>query len=169
MRRLTVAGHSLHPMLIVFPLGLLITSLVWDIVYLATGDGQWSVFAFWTIVAGIVGGGLAAIPGLIDWKAIPPRTRANRIATFHLLLNLCVFALFAVSLVLRASDGIAASRLGSMAPGWAGIAVGAISGWLGGELVEQLGVGVHDGANVNAPSSLRRRPPADRSRPHPAS
>lgn len=28
------------------------------------------------------------------------------------------------------------------------------TGWLGGELVDRLGVGVHEGANVNAPSSL---------------
>jgi hypothetical protein len=27
-------------------------------------------------------------------------------------------------------------------------------GWLGGELVERLGVGVHEGANLNAPNSL---------------
>jgi hypothetical protein len=31
------------------------------------------------------------------------------------------------------------------------------TGWLGGELVDRLAVGVDDGAHVNAPSSLRRR------------
>ena len=30
-----------------------------------------------------------------------------------------------------------------------------VTAWLGGELVDRLGVGVDDGANVNAPSSLR--------------
>lgn len=48
----------------------------------------------------------------------------------------------------------------------AGIAV--ISGWLGGELVERLGVGVHEGANVNASNSLTderaRHLPRDRAR-----
>ena len=34
----------------------------------------------------------------------------------------------------------------------AGLAL--VGGWLGGELVERLGVGVSDGANLNAPSSL---------------
>ena len=33
-----------------------------------------------------------------------------------------------------------------------------ISGWLGGELVERLGVGVDEGANLNAPSSLAGKP-----------
>jgi hypothetical protein len=32
-----------------------------------------------------------------------------------------------------------------------------ITGWLGGELVDRLGVGVDEGAHVNAPSSLKSR------------
>jgi uncharacterized membrane protein len=38
----------------------------------------------------------------------------------------------------------------------AGLAL--VTGWLGGELVDRLGVGVDEGANVNAPSSLSGRP-----------
>jgi hypothetical protein len=38
-----------------------------------------------------------------------------------------------------------------------GVALGAVGGWLGGELVDRLGVGVDEGANVDAPSSLTRR------------
>jgi hypothetical protein len=30
-----------------------------------------------------------------------------------------------------------------------------VSGWLGGELVERMGIGVHEGAHPDAPSSLR--------------
>ena len=33
-----------------------------------------------------------------------------------------------------------------------------ISGWLGGELVDRLGVGVDRGANLNAPNSLSGQP-----------
>lgn len=33
-----------------------------------------------------------------------------------------------------------------------------VAGWLGGELVDRLGVGVDDGANLNAPNSLSGRP-----------
>ena len=38
------------------------------------------------------------------------------------------------------------------------IAVGIASGaaWLGGELVDRLGIGVHDDAHPDAPSSLRK-------------
>jgi hypothetical protein len=34
---------------------------------------------------------------------------------------------------------------------------GATGGWLGGELVDRLGVGVDNGANLNAPNSISGR------------
>jgi uncharacterized membrane protein len=36
--------------------------------------------------------------------------------------------------------------------------LGAVAGWLGGELVDRLGVGVDDGAHLDAPNSLSGRP-----------
>jgi hypothetical protein len=33
-----------------------------------------------------------------------------------------------------------------------------VTGWLGGELVERLGVGVDEGAHLQAPSSLSGKP-----------
>jgi len=38
------------------------------------------------------------------------------------------------------------------------IALALVAGWLGGELVDRLGVGVDEGANLNAPNSLSGRP-----------
>jgi len=37
---------------------------------------------------------------------------------------------------------------------FAGFVLAGITGWLGGELVDRLGVGVDEGANVNALNSL---------------
>lgn len=54
--KVKVAGHPLHPMLIVFPLGLLATSLIFDLIHGITGNGFFSVVAFWMISAGIIGG-----------------------------------------------------------------------------------------------------------------
>jgi uncharacterized membrane protein len=39
-----------------------------------------------------------------------------------------------------------------------GVALAGLTGWLGGELVDRLGVGVDDGAHLNSPSSLSGRP-----------
>jgi uncharacterized membrane protein len=60
-------GHPIHPMLVVFPLGLLVTSLIFDVLRLATGNGELAVVSFWCIAGGIVGGLLAAVFGLWDW------------------------------------------------------------------------------------------------------
>jgi uncharacterized membrane protein len=39
-----------------------------------------------------------------------------------------------------------------------GLLAALVTGWLGGELVDRLGVGVDPGANLDAPSSLSNRP-----------
>src|SRR5215213_1816537 len=40
----------------------------------------------------------------------------------------------------------------------AGASLAVVTGWFGGELVERLGVGVADGAHLNAPNSLSKHP-----------
>jgi uncharacterized membrane protein len=154
--RVVVAGHAVHPMLIVFPLGLLATSVVWDVCALATHGGRWALISFWTIVAGVVGALLAAVPGFIDWLGIPAGTRARKLGLYHMVINLAVVALFVLSLVARwfAPGGYEAAGAGSMIFGWIGVALAVVSSWLGGELVETLGISVREGANPDAPSSL---------------
>ena len=88
-------GHPIHQMLIVFPLGLLGTSLFFDIAYLVSGNSQWALIAYWMIVAGILSALVAAVFGLIDWLAIPAGTRAKRIGALHGGGNLVVVLLFA--------------------------------------------------------------------------
>jgi uncharacterized membrane protein len=158
--KVRIAGHAVHPMLVTFPLGLLTTSVVWDICRLATGNATWGVVAFWTIVAGVAGGLLAAVPGFIDWLVIPRRTRARTIGVYHMILNLAVVGMFVVSLLARwqAPGGYAAAGIGRMVWGWFGVAISVVSAWLGGELIETLGISVRDGANPDAPSSLTERP-----------
>jgi uncharacterized membrane protein len=156
--RARVLGHAIHPMLIVFPLGLLATAVVFDIVYLVTGRSGFPLAAAYMIGAGIVGGLLAAVFGLIDWLAVPAGTRAKRIGAAHGIGNVLVVALFAVSWLLRArADGWDPSAL-ALVFSFVGVALAAVTGWLGGELVDRLGVGVDDDAHLDAPSSLSRRP-----------
>jgi uncharacterized membrane protein len=70
-------GHPIHPMVIVFPLGLLATAVAFDIVGLAQADRSWFLISFWMIAAGIIGGLLAVVFGLLDWLGIPSGTRAK--------------------------------------------------------------------------------------------
>src|SRR5881396_1764360 len=118
--KLEVAGHALHPMLIAFPLGLLGTSVVWDICALITGKPLWGTIAYWTITAGIISGLVAAVPGFIDWLYVPKRTRAKAVGVYHMLLNVTVLVLFGISLFARRSapDGYPHAGFLRMLPGW---------------------------------------------------
>ena len=148
-----IFGHAIHPILIVYPLGLLSAAVVFDVIYLVTGNPTWTTVSFWMIAAGIVGGLLAAVFGLIDYLNIPSGTRAARIGLLHGLTNVFVMILFVASWLLRRNSPDVPSTA-AFALSFIGVAAAFLGGWLGGELVERLGVGVTPDANLNAPNSL---------------
>ena len=152
-----IMGHPIHPILIPFPIGLLTTAVVFDVLYLITSSGRWAGISFWMIGAGVIGGLLAAVFGLIDWLAIPSGTRAKAVGLLHGLTNFLMVALFAISWLLRAEvpgePGVVAIVLSFL-----GVGLASLGGFLGGELVFRLGVGVSEEANLNGPSSLSRGP-----------
>jgi len=151
--RAKLLGHPIHPMLVVFPLGLLGMAVIFDVIALALAQGYWSEIALWMMVAGVVTGLLAAPFGLIDWVAIPSGTRAKRIGALHGIGNVVVVLLFAGSAWLRWDSPQTPSAVALMLS-FGGLVLALITGWLGGELVDRLGVGVDEGAHLNAPSSL---------------
>lgn len=152
-------GHPIHPMFIPFPLGLLGSAVLFDLIALIGGD--WPSLAhaaFYMIAAGILAGLLAAVFGAIDWLAIPGGTRAKGIATLHGLGNVVIVALFAVAWLLRNGDPPDDAAGLPIVLEVVGVLGALVTGWLGGELVDRLGVGVATGANLDAPSSLSGRP-----------
>lgn len=153
-------GHPIHQMLIPFPFGLLATAVIFDIVYLLWGNPTMVTVSYWMIVAGIIGALAAAPFGLIDWLAIPQGTRAKSVGLLHGLGNVVVLVLFVASWYLRYSSPsvpppppYVPSTL-ALVLSFLGFALAGVTGWLGGELVDRLSVGVDDGANLDAPSSL---------------
>ena len=154
--RAKLLGHPIHQMLIVFPLGLLAMAVIFDLIALVTGTGYWSEIAYWMIAAGVITGLLSAPFGFIDWLAIPSGTRAKRIGAVHGIGNVVVVLLFAGSWLMR-RDAPAAPETLALLLSFAGGGLALFTGWLGGELVDRLSVGVDEGAHVDAPSSLRTR------------
>ncbi len=142
----SVLTHPIHPMLIVFPIGLWVFSLACDLIRLAGAPGSaWVTVAFFTMIGGLIGALCAAVPGFIDlffYKggAAP----VKKTALMHMTINLAVVVLYAINIWLRAKNGANVST-GLSAPvllSIVGVALLCVSGWLGGQLVHVYGVGV---------------------------
>jgi uncharacterized membrane protein len=162
--RAKIFGHPIHQMLIVFPLGLLATAVIFDVVGLVRDHGEWSAASYHMIAAGVIFGLIAALFGFIDYLGIRANTRAKRIGRLHGLGNVLVVVLFAASWYLRRPAPDAPSTM-ALVLSIAGVLLALVTGWLGGELVDRLGVGVDDGAHLDAPSSLSGRPARGDARP----
>lgn len=145
-------------MLVVFPLGLLGGSLLFDIAYLVSDQSRWAEMAYWMIVVGVPAGLLTAAFGFIDWLMIPRRTRARRVGVLHAVANVVMLGLFVASWILRHPQPLDPPGA-AIGCSLLGIALAAIAGWLGGELVDRHGIGVADDASLNARSSLSRSSP----------
>ena len=136
--RASIGGHPIHPMLIPFPIALLVFSLLSDLIYLWRGNPVWkSYVAFYTLLGGIIGGAAAAIPGLIDWATLTDRD-AVRVANWHARVNIITLVIFIASFYLRTSSGASLIPSIPMLPiilSTVGVVGLTIAGWLGGELV----------------------------------
>ena len=154
--RAKLFGHPIHQMLVAFPIGLLVTAVVFDIAALVRHSPGWFEVSFWMILAGVVGGLMAAPFGLIDFLHIPKGTRARSVGLRHGLGNVVLLALFTASFLMR-WDAPRRPETLALVLSFAGVLTGTMTAWLGGELVDRLGVGVDPGANLNAPSSLKAR------------
>jgi uncharacterized membrane protein len=152
-------------MLIVLPLGLLSMGVLFDVAYLVTNDASFAEVAFWNIAAGVLGGVLAAVFGLIDWLAIPKNTRARRVGLWHGGGNVAIVLLFLVSWLLRLPNHAYSPHILPFVLGVVAISGALVTAWLGGELVYRLGVAVDDDAGLNASSSLNRDGIASARRP----
>jgi uncharacterized membrane protein len=140
-----IAGHPIHPMLIVFPIAFLVTVLATDIVYLNTDEPGWATASLWLVGAGVVTALVAALFGFTDFLG-EERIRYIADAWRHMIGNLVAVTLAAVSWILRVTQGAEEAVLP-----WGltlSVAVALVlvyTGWLGGELVHRGRVGVHEG------------------------
>jgi uncharacterized membrane protein len=137
-------------MLVAIPIGLWLFSLVCDLVFrFGSTNPNWEIVAKYTLVAGIVGALIAALPGFIDMLSLP--WPLKRVALLHMAINLTVVALYIVNAWLR-RRGVSDAAI------WLSVisvAMLAVSGWLGGKLVYVHGVAVEPEA---APANSTRQP-----------
>lgn len=156
--KVKLLGHPIHPILIVFPLGLLAMALLFDLLRIVLGNAELATASYWMIIAGVVMGLVAAVFGFIDWLALPGGTRAKSIGLMHGGGNVVVVVLFLLAWLMRGNEPGHVATTTALILELVGGLIATGTGWLGGELVDRLGVGVDDGANLNAPNSLSGKP-----------
>ena len=153
----SIAGHPIHPMLVPIAIGGLVLSFIFDIVCLSTGRiDPWSQVAFFTMIGGIVGALIAALFGFVDMLSLPSGSYTKRIALIHMALNLTLVVLFIASAWLRPDNGSPAGTPFILS--FVGILMLLASGWLGGKLVFEGGVGVSAGEEPAAGAAPTNRP-----------
>jgi uncharacterized membrane protein len=145
----SIKGHPSHAMLVPLPIGLWIFALVADIMVHMGRVPGWRSAAYYAIGVGVVGALVAAVPGLIDLMALPPG-RTRRTGIIHMGINLLAVVVFAVNFLTRYGN---VDHSGMLRLTAIGVALIAVSGWLGGEMVYVGGVGVAPGARETGPPS----------------
>jgi uncharacterized membrane protein len=145
-------------MLIPFPIALWFFSLIADLIYLWRGNPVWRDWvAFYTLLGGIIGAALAAVPGLVDWLSITDG-EVKKIANWHARLNVIALLVFAASFYLRTTGGAALVSGSYTIPvllSVLGVLLITISGWLGGEMVFKHGVAVEPQSDAGAGGKAR--------------
>ncbi|MDT4989211.1 MAG: hypothetical protein QOI74_3305 [Micromonosporaceae bacterium] len=152
--RVRALGHPVHPMLIVFPLGLFVTGVIFDLIRWVGDNPTFGQVGYWNIAAGMIGAVAAAAAGLLDWTAIPTGSRAKRIGLLHGAGNGVVLLLFFLSWLVRMNNVDHVAGGGPLALELIAVVIAGVAAWMGGELVDRLGIGVDEHAHPDAPSSL---------------
>ncbi|MGE5524009.1 MAG: DUF2231 domain-containing protein [Rhodospirillaceae bacterium] len=136
----SIAQHPIHPMLVPIPIGLWLFSFVCDLMFVfGHGVSLWYTLAFYTMIGGLIGAVLAAIPGFIDMLSLSGARK--RIALTHMSINLAVVVLYAFNIGLRINGPeyeTATVILSAVA-----VVLLVVSGWLGGHMVYVYRVAVN--------------------------
>jgi uncharacterized membrane protein/nitrite reductase/ring-hydroxylating ferredoxin subunit len=94
--------HPLHPILIHFPIGLFVLSLVLDLLSVVLdGGGEYVQGSLYVMTAGVVTALLAAVAGLADLSSVRRDSRSWKVGLGHMILMIVGVSLFTLNLWLR--------------------------------------------------------------------
>lgn len=138
-----IGGHPIHPMLIPFPIALLVSVFLADVVFWSTRTAFWAEASFWLLGFALLMSTVAALAGFADFLG-NAAIRSFGAAWHHMIGNVLA-VLFALSnFLLRLSAGAVEGALP-----W-GLALSTVvvlllvyTGWKGGTLVYEHRVGMH--------------------------
>jgi uncharacterized membrane protein len=134
--RLRIAGQAVHPVLVMFPLGLFTMAVLFDTGNVLGGPDLLGVLAYWNVAAGLVGGVLVVLASAVDLM-LQRNSRAKRIGVLQNLMHMGVLILFAVILMLRTQTPDRVAGGGLLVVELIALVAAFVGAWYGGELVNR--------------------------------
>lgn len=141
--RVAIAGHPLHAMMVAFPIALCFCTLGADGMYWLTGDAFWPRVALWSVGIAFGMGVLAGIVGTAELLVVPG-IRLRSPSWSHFILAVMLISILGANWALRWGNAEAAVLPAGILTSALAAFITALTGWHGGKLVFDYGIGVHD-------------------------
>lgn len=138
-----VSRHPLHPALVTFPIAFLIGALPSDLAYLWLSDEFWARASLWLLGAGTLMGAVAGATGTVELLAVEG-IRHRAAAWSHFVMAVMLLSVGCINWLLRLPDPAGGIMPMGLYLSALGAALVAAAGWLGGKLVFEDQVGVHE-------------------------
>ncbi len=138
-----ISRHPLHPMLVTFPIALFVCALASDIAYVMLQDPFWARVSLWLLGVGTLMGSLAGAAGTVELLMITGiRHRAS--AWSHFVMAVMLLSVGFINWYGRLADAAAAIFPIGIYLSLLGVLLVGLAGWLGGKLVFEDQVGIHE-------------------------
>lgn len=134
--RLRIAGQAVHPVLLMFPLGLFTMAVLFDLANRLGAPDIIGQLAYWNVVAGLISGILVVMAAAID-LAFVRNGRVKRVGVLRNLMSMGVLVLFAVVLMMRMQSPDRVAGWGILAVEVVSLAVSFYAAWFAGELANR--------------------------------
>ncbi len=136
-----IAGHPLHPMLVVIPIACFAGTLLTDLAYWRTANLQWAVMSSWQLTIGLVVALFAVIAGLIDFLG-ERRIRDLSAVWIHAIGNAIALVLAIINAFVHSRDGWTSVVPTGLILSTLTVLILLVTGWMGWSLVYRHRVGV---------------------------
>lgn len=137
--------HPIHPLAVHFPIALLITSVVFDLLAVRWPHKSFQDAGFYTLIAGLLGAVAAVLTGALAEEVVEDKGIPESVLEIHEALGYATLFFFIGLLALRL---LMRWKLIKEIPalyltmGFVGIVILAAAGYFGGSLVYDFGAGV---------------------------
>jgi len=146
--------HPIHPMVVHFPIALLITSVVFDLLATRWRRESFQEAGFYTLLAGLLGAVVAVVTGAMAEEAAEGNGIPEPVLEIHEALGYATLLFFIGLLALRLLMRWGLIRKMPalyLTMGFIGVVILTMAGYVGGSLVYDFGAGVGDAMRETMP------------------